>query len=164
MEVVFVLIGIAAIAGLVYVGLMSSKAKKHRNFTVRVRDGENIQGLLQRVYRGLPQGWTEVGSKKSHASKLGDWAASETGGNLLDVALGNSVTGMYVVSVEMSLACKDEFGRPFEVPFDQASPQSKYDGHMWVSFASRGQGRTWPIGKSLAIGKVEDYLEDALSG
>lgn len=163
MEFVIFLVVVAVIAVFIYVWRLSSRAKKDLFFTVEVPPGKNVQAIIQDVNRALPKGWTPVGSKKGHSTTLSEWAAEDTGGNLINIASGNMLTGVDVVSVELVVVTTDEFGRENPIPFDQVPPQSSYEGHVWVSNAAAGQGKTWMPARSLKIIKAKEYLAGCLA-
>lgn len=162
MEAVIYIVIALVLAAVIYAFILSHRAKNDRFLVVRVPEGSNVQDLIRRVAAELPRGWKPVGTKKSHATLLRDWANEKDGGNFFDVALGNTL-GLYVVSVELSVTTTDEFGRPVDVAFDTVPPQSEYDAHIWVSYATAGQGRMWQPRTSLKIIAVKDYLEQQLS-
>lgn len=162
MEAIIIIVVVVALAALIYTYILSSRAKKDLFINVAVPEGRSVQDLIQDANRSLPNGWVPVGAKKGHMSTLAEWAETDSGGNLLNIATGNLLAGTYVVSAELSLTSTDEFGRPVDVPFDQAPPQTAYDGHVWVSWASAGQGRLWSPFTSMKVIKAKEYLVERL--
>lgn len=163
MEVLAVLLCLLILAFFVVSLVFSQRAKRQDFYRVVIPEGSNVQSVVDAALRDLPAGWSELGSKKSHAFALSAWDPDTNGGNLLNIATGSGSLGtLYVISVEMGVTEKDDYGRPVHTGYDEIPPQREYEGHTWVSYAARGQGRGWFLPTTTKILKARAFLEERL--
>ncbi|KAM9862374.1 hypothetical protein ACI1US_01694 [Leucobacter sp. BZR 635] len=163
MATFIVLLLILVVAFLVTSMVFSRRAKQQDHYPISIPAGSDVQGFMDSVLGDLPGGWSMFGEKRTHSGASAEWDAHTEGGNFLNIATGNGALGsLYVLSVELQVTGTDEYGRPTQVGYDQAPPQDDYEGHVWVSYTTRGQGRTWPLPSSLKIIKAREFLSEKL--
>ena len=136
----------------IFMGMLSSKAKKLLTLLFEVPDGKKLSQVHEDIIRSLPSGWSPAGSKGRTR-----WNAEDKqNGNFLNLETG--LLGGLAISVDLSTAFEDDNGFLQEVSFQDVPPQDAYIATIWMSYRHGGLGKMLNPLQAMKIINLHKYL------